>query len=103
LKGIGTLPRLESQIRSEFARQMRQAAQFGSAVQPHPRPLGGPARDPCLRNHPVAELCASTRLLCRAIHAAASASLVNGLTVVGLLSGMLTSTLKSPLGREMTR
>jgi hypothetical protein len=41
--------------------------------------------------------------LCRAIHAAASASLVNGLTVVGLLSGMLTSTLKSPLGREMTR
>ena len=70
---------------------------------PHPRLLGGPARDPCLRNQPVAELCASTRLLCSVIHATASASLANGLTVVGLLSGMLTSTLKSPLGREMTR
>jgi hypothetical protein len=45
-----------------------------------------------------------TWLLCRAIHAWASASVANSLTVVGYLSGMATSTPNAPpFGRDMTR
>ena len=49
-----------------------------------------------LRNHLWVPASAWTRLLCRAIHSSASASVANLLTVVGWVYGMTTSTPKYP-------
>src|SRR5205823_10629155 len=47
------------------------------------RLVGGPPREPCLRNQTLFEVSVSTRVLCLAIHASASASVAKLLTVVG--------------------
>ena len=108
--GLGPLPEWDlddlypGRDSPELARDLADlASRAKSFRERHDRPVDGLPRGPCRRNQPFPELCASTRSLCLTIQPSASASVAKGLTVVGLLSGMLTSTPKDPPGSEMTR